>query len=136
MQYIYVVEYCVCTQSCLTLCKPKDCNLPGSSMEFSRQEYWSELLFPPPGDLTDAGIKPTFLAYPALADTMDYHSSIKKNEIMPFSATWMDLEIVILSEVSQRRNIVCIPYLRNLKRNDTNKITYKTETHRKQTYGC
>ena len=33
--------------------------------------------------------------------TMEYYSSIKKNEIMPFSATWMDLEIIILSEVSQ-----------------------------------
>ena len=39
--------------------------------------------------------------------TMEYHSAIKKDEIMPFAATRMDLEIVILSEVSQsKRNMV------------------------------
>ena len=39
--------------------------------------------------------------------TMKYYSAIKKNEIMPFSVTWMDPEIVILSEVSQRKtNII------------------------------
>ena len=35
--------------------------------------------------------------------TMKYYSAIKNNEILPFSATWMDLEIIILSEVRQRR---------------------------------
>ena len=32
--------------------------------------------------------------------TMEYYSSIKKDEIMPLAATWMDIEIVIVSEVS------------------------------------
>ena len=32
---------------------------------------------------------------------MEYYSAIKKNKIMSFATTWMDLEIVILSEVSQ-----------------------------------
>ena len=35
--------------------------------------------------------------------TMGYYSAIKMNEIMPFAATWMDLEIIILNEVRQRK---------------------------------
>ena len=33
--------------------------------------------------------------------TMEYYSAIKKNKILPFVATWMDLESILLSEVSQ-----------------------------------
>ena len=33
---------------------------------------------------------------------MEYYSAIKKNKIMPFEATWMELETLILSEMSQK----------------------------------
>ena len=45
---------------------------------------------------TEEWIKKMWYTY-----TMEYYSAIKKNEIMPFAATRMDLEIIILSEVSQ-----------------------------------
>ena len=34
--------------------------------------------------------------------TMEYYSAIKKNKIMPFAVTWMNPEIVILTEVSKK----------------------------------
>ena len=58
-------------------------------------------------------------------DTMEYYSDIKKNEIFPFSATWMALEIIILSEVRERQ-IYDITYRWNLK-NNTNELIYKTK---------
>ena len=33
---------------------------------------------------------------------MEYYSATKKNKIIPFATTWMDLEIIILSEISQK----------------------------------
>ena len=46
---------------------------------------------------THEGMKQMWYIY-----KMEYYSTIKKNKIMPFAATWMDLEIIILSKVSQK----------------------------------
>ena len=52
----------------------------------------------------------------------------KKKEIMPFKATWMDLEIIILSKSERKRQILYdITYVQNLK-HDTNELIYKTGT--------
>ena len=72
---------------------------------------------------TDEWIKNMWYKY-----TMEYYSAIEKDEIMPFAATWMDLEIIILSEVSQTEKdkyhgITCVWNLKN----DTNELIYKTE---------
>ena len=53
---------------------------------------------PPKCPPTDKWIKRMWYIY-----TMEYYPAIKKNEIMPFAATWMDLGIIIPSEVSQRK---------------------------------
>ena len=59
MFYMDVSVCVLVTWSYPTLCKPMDvaCQAP-MSMEFSRQEYWSGLPFPSPGDLPNPGIEP------------------------------------------------------------------------------
>ena len=49
---------------------------------------------------------------------MEYYSAIRKNEIMPFAATWMDIDIIILSEASQTERQIShdISYMWNLKK--------------------
>ena len=51
----------------------------------------------PKDALTDKWIKNMWYIY-----TREYYSAIKKNETMPFAATWMQLEILTLSEVSEK----------------------------------
>ena len=72
-------------------------------------------------------------------NSMDYYSAIKKNKIMPFAVTWIDLESVRHSEVRRRRrNVIWHPlYMESKKK--CYKWSYKTERDsrlRKWTYGC
>ena len=66
---------------------------------------------------------------------MEYYSAMKKDETMPFTATWTDVQIAILSEVGQAEGKISydITYMWNLKY-DTAKLLKKqkkTHTHRK-----
>ena len=58
----------VCAQSCLTLCKPMECSLPGSSVRgiFQARNTGVDLPFPSPGHLPDPGIEPMSLEFSAL----------------------------------------------------------------------
>ena len=59
----------LCAQLCLTLCDPVECSWPAPlSIGFPRQEYWSGLPFPPPGDLPDLGIEPMSYLSPILQE--------------------------------------------------------------------
>ena len=60
---------------------------------FTIAKTWKE----PECPSTDEWIKKMWYIY-----TMEYYLAIRKNEIMPFAATWMGLEMIILSEVSQK----------------------------------
>ena len=60
---------------------------------FTIAKTWKQSKCP----LTDEWIKKMWYIH-----KMEYYSAIKKNEIMPFAATWMQLEMIILGEVSQK----------------------------------
>ena len=60
---------------------------------------------------------------------MEYYSAIKKNEIMPFAATWMDQKIIILSEICQKGKdkYLMVSLICGILKNDINELIYKTE---------
>ena len=68
--------------------------------------------------------------------TMEYYWAIKKNEILLFATTWMDLENIILSEISQtEKEILCYHLHVESKKIEWMYITKQTERYRKQTCG-
>ena len=61
--------------------------------------------------------------------TMKYYLPMQKNETMPFAATWLNPEIVILSEVSQRKTNILWYHLCVEFKTWYKELIYKTETH-------
>ena len=88
---------------------------------FTVAKTWKQ----PKCPLTDEWIKKMWYIY-----TVEYYSAIKKNEIMPFATTWMDLQVIILSEVSQtEKDKYDIAYMWNLKKMvQMNLFTKQTES--------
>ena len=72
------------------------CTLRFMASLFTIAKTWKQTRCP----LIDEWIKKTWCV------CVKYYSAIRKNEIMPYAGTWMGLEIILLSEVSQRQ----IPY--------------------------
>ena len=76
-----------------TVIQKKSCTTMFIAALFTIARTWKQ----PKCPSTDECIKKTWHMY-----TMGYYSAIKRNEIMPFAATWMQLEIITLNEVSQK----------------------------------
>ena len=81
----------------------------------------------PKGSLTDEWIKKLWYIY-----RIEYYSAMM-NEIWPFEATWMDLEMIVLSELSQTKtNIIC--YYSLVESNFKKMIQVNLFTKQRETY--
>ena len=109
LEWIEYVRFCyvlgTVTQSCPTLRDPMDCSPLGSSIHgISRQEYWSGLPCPLPGDLPDPGIELVSPVTPALqADSLSlsHRESPKTTEYL-HAKEWIWNPILRLSKNDQR----------------------------------
>ena len=91
-----------------TIIRKDTCTPMFTAALFTIAKTWKQ----PECPKTEEWIKKMWYLY-----TMEYYSAIKKDEIMPFAATWMDLEVIILSEVNQRKTNIIWYHMQNLKKN-------------------
>ena len=95
----YIKKKLYATDREKTLIRKDTCTAMFIAALFTIAKTWKQ----PKCPLTDEWIKKMCYIY-----TMEYYSAIKKNEIMPFAATWIDIEIIILSEVLQTEKGKCM----------------------------
>ena len=69
--------------------------------------------------------------YTTLSLCNEYYSAIKKDEIMPFSATWMDIEMIIQNEICEKKRDKChmISLICRIYNNDIHVLIYKPEVN-------
>ena len=92
---------------------------------FTTAKTWKQLKCPS----ADERIKKMYVYTLLYIYTTECDSAVEKNEIVPFVATWVDLEMTILSKVSPTEGEISydITHTRNLKY-DTNELIYETRT--------
>ena len=78
---------------------------------------------------TDKWIKEKWYIYP-----MEHYSAIKKNKILPFRMTWVDLERIMLSKISQRRTPYTFTCVESKKQN--RQKGNRLKKYREQTGDC
>ena len=76
-----------------TIIQKESCKTIFIATPFTIARTWKQPKYPS----TDEWIKKMWYIY-----TMEYYSAIKRNKIVPFAEMWMDIEVVIQSEVSQK----------------------------------
>ena len=102
-------------QSCPTLCDPIDSRPPGSpSLGFSRQEHWSGLPFPSPGDLPDPGIKPRSPVFQADALTTEPPGKLPRSKRLLIS--WLQSPSAAILEHPKIKSLFSLfPHLFTIK---------------------
>ena len=88
---------------------------------FTVAKTWKQLNYPS----LDDWIKKMWYIY-----TMEYYSAIRKDVILPYMTTWMDLENIVLSEISQAEKVKNHVFSLLWDMKATNEQTRKTKTHR------
>ena len=117
----YLMEYCVCARSCLTLCGPTDCSSQTPPpLEISRQEHWSG--FPLQGGLRHLRIEPESPASPALAGRFFTTKatwgalngiSLSKQLITVEHVTWVNFKTMRVREARHKRVYAVKPHHMN-----------------------
>ena len=118
--YIYIYIYILVAKSCLTLAPPWPvAHQAPLSMGFLRQEYWTGLPLPPPGDLPDPGIEPRSPALQAdslptepprrrmLCNDLKWEKNLKKEWKILYISTYMESRKMLLMNLSTGQQWRC-----------------------------